>query len=68
MSELNCKHCGNEVKVGDKNCPSCGIPLSPNLGKYQQLKFKIFFVAVVLFCIFMIIWLPPNWTAFMDKN
>ncbi len=67
MSELNCKHCGGIVEMGDTNCPHCGIPLPPDLGKHPQRKFKLFFIAVVIFCIFMIIWLPPNWSRFMGN-
>jgi len=67
MTELNCKHCGNQVKIGDKTCPGCGIPIAANLGKNPQRNFILFFITVVIFCIFMIIWLPPDWSSFMDK-
>ena len=68
MNKLNCKHCGGDVNVGDKTCPNCGIPLPKNLGKNRQKKFILFFIAVVLFCLFMIYWLPPDWINSMGKN
>jgi len=67
MSDLTCKHCGGPVEAGKKTCPNCGIPLPPDFGKHTQRKFILFFIAVVIFCIFMVIWLPPNWTQFMGK-
>jgi len=68
MREINCKQCDGKVEIGDKNCPNCGIPLPPNLGKYPQKNFILFFIALIIFCIFMIIWLPPNWTQFMGNK
>ncbi len=68
INKLNCKHCGGEVNIGDKNCANCGIPLPPDLGKHPQRKFILFFIAVVIFCLFMIYWLPPNWMNAMGKN
>ncbi len=66
-NQLHCKHCGGIVKAGNKKCPHCGIPLPPDLGKHPQRKFILFFIAVVIFCIVMIIWLPPNWSKFMGN-
>jgi hypothetical protein len=67
MNKLACKHCGGSVEPGDANCPNCGIPLPPNIGKYPQRKFILYFIALVIFCFVMIIWLPPDWTRFIGK-
>jgi len=62
MTELSCNHCGREIDAKDNKCPNCGIPLAPNHHVQRQHKFIIWFVALVIFCFFMMIWLPPNWT------
>ena len=58
MSNLNCKHCGGDIHIGEKNCSHCGMPLPPDLGKNPQKKFKLYFIGLVIFCAVMIIWLP----------
>jgi len=63
MRALTCEHCGSTVVAEDTKCQRCGIPLPPNHGASLQKKFILFFVAVCLLCLFMIIWLPPNWSA-----
>lgn len=65
MRNLECKHCGGSLDADDKNCPHCGIPLPPNFGKAPQRKFILYFIALVIFCLVMIIWLPPDWTRFI---
>lgn len=67
MRELTCKHCGNKVQARDETCSSCGIPLPPNHGKEPQKRFILFFIGVCLFCVLMMIWLPPNWSALVGK-
>ena len=65
MKNLTCKHCGGGIKMGEEYCSHCGIPLPPDLGQSPLKKFKLFFIALVIFCIGMIIWLPPDWTHFI---
>jgi hypothetical protein len=67
MTQLKCEHCNAEVKVGDKTCKGCGIPLPPNFGKNPQRKFIYWFIALVIFCFFMMFWLPPDWTKYISK-
>jgi len=67
MRELTCKHCGNKLVAEDETCTGCGIPLPPNHGKATQKRFIVFFIAVSVFCIFMMIWLPPNWSSIAGK-
>ncbi len=62
MMNLKCNHCDGDVGESDKICPNCGIPLPPNLATQRQRKFLIFFVIVVVFCLFMMVWLPPDWS------
>ena len=61
MNNLQCTHCGGDVEVGINKCPHCGIPLPPGFGQEPQKKFKLFFIALVIFCVGMMLWLPPNW-------
>ncbi|MBV1915754.1 MAG: zinc-ribbon domain-containing protein [Pseudomonadales bacterium] len=67
MSDLSCKHCGREIKETDSTCESCGIPLPPNHATQRQRKFLIWFGIVVVFCIFMMFWLPPDWSPFVER-
>lgn len=62
MGGLICKHCGGELQLGDKTCHHCGIPLPENFGRSPQRRFVLFFTGLVIFCIVVMIWLPPDWT------
>jgi len=62
--ELACNHCHNPVSEGDKHCEHCGIPLPPNLATASRNKFLFWFVLIVILCVFMMVWLPPNWNRF----
>jgi predicted nucleic acid-binding Zn ribbon protein len=65
MRIITCKHCGGEIQIGDEKCAHCGIPLPPDFGRSPQKRFTIFFIGIVIFCIAMILWLPPDWTRFI---
>jgi len=65
MTNLLCKHCGGSVKIGETSCSHCGMPLPPDYGKSPQKKFKLYFIALIIFCVFMMLWLPPDWTRFI---
>ncbi len=67
MKDLVCEHCGGKVETGEKTCSHCGMPLPPNLGKNPQRKFKLFFIALIIFCVVMILWLPPDWSRFLQQ-
>lgn len=61
MRQLTCDHCNGNVVVEDTDCPNCGMPLPPNHGERIQKRFTLWFIAIALFCVFMMIWLPPIW-------
>lgn len=61
MSELRCKHCDGKVEATDSQCSNCGIPLPPHHANQRQRTFILWFVVLVIFCLIMIIWLPPDW-------
>ncbi len=67
MHKCICKHCSHRVVAEDIRCAGCGIPLPPSHAKSSHKKFVIFFIGIVIFCVFMIIWLPPSWSSFLDK-
>lgn len=77
MLARTCMHCGGKISDGQisdgqggaqqKICPHCQIPLSPHGPKSAEKKFLIWFVLVVIFCIFMIVWLPPDWSSLVSK-
>lgn len=58
MNQLICKHCGGRVETGEESCTHCGMPLPPDPGKTPQQKFTLVFIALVIICIVMILWLP----------
>ena len=67
MSHLLCKHCGQAVNESDRSCQGCGIPLPPKHAQQAQTHFIFWFIGVVLFCFFMMFWLPPDWSPFVGK-
>jgi len=67
MSEFNCKHCGGKIGAEQSICEHCGIPLPPNYAKQKQRTFILWFVILVIFCIFMMIWLPPDWSPLANR-
>lgn len=67
MRVLSCKHCGGEVKAEQQVCPHCGIPLPPNHGIQKQKSFIVWFILLLIFCFFMMIWLPPDWSSLVNK-
>jgi len=72
MNDLTCKHCGGKFAANNLHrqapaCPHCGIPLSPDLGKNPQRKFVLLFIGLIIFCVVMILWLPPDWTRFLER-
>jgi len=63
----HCQHCGHEVSNDAQKCPYCGIPLPPNHAIQKQKTFVRWFIALVIFCVVMMLWLPPDWSAFVNK-
>ncbi len=67
MKNLSCSHCGGGVSVEMEACPHCGIPLPPHHGTQRERHFTRWFIALVIFCFFMMFWLPPDWLSFRGK-
>ena len=67
MNNLSCKHCGGDIQAEDTTCPNCGIPLPPNHAKQKQRNFVMWFVILVIFCLFMMLWLPPDWSPLVNR-
>ncbi len=63
MSELKCHHCGKPVSAQDASCPHCGMPLPPAGTLTAHRKFVYWFIALAVFCLLLIYWLPPDWTG-----
>ena len=62
MSELSCSNCGGSIESDSETCPHCGIPLPPNHASQRERTFTYWFIALVIFCVFMMLWLPPDWS------
>ncbi|PHS26142.1 MAG: DnrP protein [Methylophaga sp.] len=58
-----CNHCGQDVKAEDEICASCGIPLPPNHADQRQRTFIRWFIVLVIFCVVVMLWLPPDWSG-----
>ena len=67
MTDLKCDHCGGNLETESETCPNCGIPLAPDHSTQRQKKFIVWFIALVIFCFFIMFWLPPDWTSFIKK-
>jgi len=69
MSQITCFHCARPYDDTQKTCPHCGAPAEPpeKLEKSErQKRFVWMFIALVIFCAIMIVWLPryipPEWS------
>jgi len=67
VNQSTCKHCGGNIAIGDHSCPHCGIPLKAGKPRHPQRRFLIFFSALVIFCLLLIYWLPPDWSHFLRR-
>jgi len=63
----SCKHCGGSITIDQTVCPHCGIPLKAGKRRHPQRRFLMFFAALVVFCLLLIYWLPPDWSPFLRK-
>ncbi len=61
MSEIACSHCAKSFSEELGYCPHCKTPTvaqkEQNINAAQK-KFIRYFIALVVFCIIMILWLP----------
>ncbi|BBB29502.1 conserved hypothetical protein [Neptunomonas japonica JAMM 1380] len=61
MSEISCSHCGKNFSDELNYCPHCRTPTAAQKERQinaAQKKFIRYFIALVVFCIIMIVWLP----------
>ncbi len=61
MSDITCSHCGKAFSEKLSFCPFCKTPTAAQKErqiKAVQKKFIRYFIALVIFCIVMIVWLP----------
>jgi len=63
MTGLSCKNCGGLIQAEDSMCPNCGLPLPPNHASQKQRIFVRWFIILVIFCVVMMLWLPPDWST-----
>ncbi len=63
MNPLRCRHCDGYVQRGQAQCPHCGMPLPPASRIPIHRRFLLFFVALVVFAMIMMLWLPPDWAG-----
>jgi len=68
MPDITCFHCARSYDSHLKACPHCGAPAEPPEQKMRRDKTQRFiwlFIALVVFCAIMIVWLPrfipPQW-------
>jgi len=62
--KMACNHCGQMMSKDQNACPRCGMlspPAQDKKTKEIQKKFILYFVLIVIFCISMVLWLPPDW-------
>ena len=63
MKESTCKHCGMAFDADLSACPYCNTPTpgqqDPETTGTKK-RFIRYFVILVIFCIFMILWLPRD--------
>ncbi len=61
MSKIICYHCSQEFDENKRFCPRCNAPTVVQQKKERNMpskRFIYFFIALIIFCLFMILWLP----------
>ena len=60
MALINCHECGNQVSDNAVACPKCGAPVLVRIRRRRKtrlilLAIELVFVAVVIFCVWLIL-------------
>ncbi|MBL3589068.1 MAG: protein nirD [endosymbiont of Escarpia spicata] len=61
MGEVNCLYCGKKIAEDIAECPHCGAVSHFQKKGYRagaRKKFVLLFIALTIFCLFFIFWLP----------
>ena len=58
MAVDRCNHCGFDLSREQDKCPNCGTPLVQDNEDGTTMRFIVWFVIVVVFCLAMILILP----------
>ncbi len=61
MGEVNCLYCGKKIAEDVAECPYCGAVSHFQKKGYRagaRKKFVLLFIALTIFCLFFIFWLP----------
>ncbi|PLY14168.1 MAG: protein nirD [Sedimenticola sp.] len=61
MKEVDCLYCGNRIPNDSAHCPHCGAVSHFQERGYRsgvRKRFIIFFIGLVLFCLFFAFYLP----------
>jgi len=63
MNDITCNHCGKSFEAQQHYCPYCLTPTparqNANFAASKR-KILLIFIALVIFCAIMILWLPRN--------
>ena len=64
MSETTCNHCGQTFDDQQSFCPRCHAPTpaqqEKEIAAHGKRKFILLFIALIIFCVIMIVWLPRD--------
>ncbi|MFS1286531.1 protein DnrP [Pseudomonas piscis] len=59
--QVQCLYCQQDNPPGAEHCQHCGMPLparAAQAGARRQKRFMGFCIALTLFCLAMVLWLP----------
>ena len=59
--QVNCLYCGKQIAADVAHCPYCGAVSHFQEKGYRagaRKRFVLWFVALVVFCLLMVFWLP----------
>lgn len=61
MKNITCSQCGQAIPASYNRCPVCGTAVddqSQTTETAAQKRFTVWFVFLVIFCLFLAFWLP----------
>ena len=61
MSQVQCRHCGHYIAPDLESCPYCAAEAPAGIDGEREgslRRFRLFYVLLFIFCLWMILYLP----------
>lgn len=60
LFSMQCHYCQKKQNPGADTCDFCGMPTPLSTTKARQSQFSLWLIAIALFCLTMVLWLPRH--------